>query len=130
MAGTRGHRPGHRAPPATPERNTDQEATATQMWGFMTSFESADTYSRPDGGDLDARVLDAVGVRAPAPLVLLCSSDYAHPSSCVCELAGGQSLSKSVGTGKCLDLHTYDPGYDSWLWECNGTGPQQFDVAL
>ncbi|MFF4647395.1 ricin-type beta-trefoil lectin domain protein [Streptomyces sp. NPDC001389] len=35
---------------------------------------------------------------------------------------------KNVGTGKCLDLHTYDPGYDAWLWECNGTGPQQFDV--
>ncbi|MFE3760816.1 ricin-type beta-trefoil lectin domain protein [Streptomyces sp. NPDC059104] len=35
---------------------------------------------------------------------------------------------KNVGTGKCLDLHTYEPGYDSWLWDCNGTGPQQFDI--
>ncbi|MFJ3880912.1 ricin-type beta-trefoil lectin domain protein [Streptomyces sp. NPDC090077] len=35
---------------------------------------------------------------------------------------------KNVGTGKCLDLHTYEPGYDSWLWECNGSGPQQFDI--
>ncbi|MFD8979461.1 RICIN domain-containing protein [Streptomyces sp. NPDC059564] len=34
----------------------------------------------------------------------------------------------NVGTGKCLDLHTYEPGYDSWLWDCNGTGPQQFDI--
>ncbi|MGW2187869.1 ricin-type beta-trefoil lectin domain protein [Streptomyces sp. NPDC001719] len=35
---------------------------------------------------------------------------------------------KSVGTGKCLDLHTYDKGNDAWLWGCNGTGAQQFDV--
>ncbi|MGW7104481.1 ricin-type beta-trefoil lectin domain protein [Streptomyces sp. NPDC054838] len=35
---------------------------------------------------------------------------------------------KNVGTGKCLDLHSYDDGNDSWLWDCNGTGPQQFDI--
>ncbi|MFF4331445.1 ricin-type beta-trefoil lectin domain protein [Streptomyces sp. NPDC001591] len=35
---------------------------------------------------------------------------------------------KSVGTGKCLDLRTYDNGNDSWLWDCNGTGAQQFDI--
>nr|WP_228772999.1 RICIN domain-containing protein [Streptomyces eurocidicus] len=35
---------------------------------------------------------------------------------------------KSVGTGKCLDLHTFGSGNDAWLWGCNGTGAQQFDV--
>ncbi|MEV5942303.1 ricin-type beta-trefoil lectin domain protein [Streptomyces sp. NPDC051994] len=35
---------------------------------------------------------------------------------------------KNVGAGKCLDLHTFDNGYDTWLWPCNGTPAQQFDV--
>ena len=35
---------------------------------------------------------------------------------------------KNTGTGKCLDLHEYTNGYNSWLYTCNGTGPQQFDV--
>ncbi len=35
---------------------------------------------------------------------------------------------ENVGTGKCLDLHEYTNGYNSWLWACNGTGPQQFDI--
>ncbi|MFD9535300.1 ricin-type beta-trefoil lectin domain protein [Streptomyces sp. NPDC060010] len=35
---------------------------------------------------------------------------------------------KNVGSGKCLDLHTYELGNDAWLWECNGTGAQQFDI--
>nr|WP_237773391.1 RICIN domain-containing protein [Streptomyces luteocolor] len=35
---------------------------------------------------------------------------------------------KNTGTGKCLDLHEYDNGYNSWLYTCNGTGPQQFDI--
>nr|WP_240204448.1 ricin-type beta-trefoil lectin domain protein [Streptomyces actuosus] len=42
-------------------------------------------------------------------------------------LNGTTSL-KNVGTGKCLDVHTYDQGYNAWLWGCNGTGPQQLDV--
>ncbi|MFJ2400356.1 ricin-type beta-trefoil lectin domain protein [Streptomyces xanthochromogenes] len=35
---------------------------------------------------------------------------------------------KNVGAGKCLDLNTFDNGKDSWLWRCNGTASQQFDV--
>ncbi|MFD4140938.1 RICIN domain-containing protein [Streptomyces sp. NPDC058572] len=35
---------------------------------------------------------------------------------------------KNVGTGKCLDLHTFDNSQNSWLWTCNGTGPQQFTI--
>ncbi len=35
---------------------------------------------------------------------------------------------KNVGSGKCLDLNTFDNGKDSWLWRCNGTASQQFDV--
>lgn len=35
---------------------------------------------------------------------------------------------KNVGTGKCLDLHKYDNGYNSQLYTCNGSGPQQFDI--
>lgn len=35
---------------------------------------------------------------------------------------------KNVGAGKCLDLHTFDNGYDTWLWPCNGTPAQQFDI--
>ncbi|MFF3376511.1 polymorphic toxin type 27 domain-containing protein [Streptomyces sp. NPDC002680] len=33
------------------------------------------------------------------------------------------------GTGKCLDLHTYDNGRDAWMWDCNGTDPQKFDIT-
>ncbi|MEU3505476.1 ricin-type beta-trefoil lectin domain protein, partial [Streptomyces hundungensis] len=35
---------------------------------------------------------------------------------------------KNVGADKCLDLNTFDNGKDSWLWRCNGTASQQFDV--
>ncbi|WP_435866949.1 ricin-type beta-trefoil lectin domain protein [Streptomyces xanthochromogenes] len=35
---------------------------------------------------------------------------------------------KNVGAGKCLDLNTFDNGKDTWLWPCNGTPAQQFDV--
>ncbi|MFI9614556.1 RICIN domain-containing protein [Streptomyces sp. NPDC052023] len=41
----------------------------------------------------------------------------------------GVTALKHVGTGKCLDLHKFDKGYDSWLWGCNGTGPQQFRIV-
>ncbi|MFS4105599.1 ricin-type beta-trefoil lectin domain protein [Streptomyces sp. PD-S100-1] len=33
---------------------------------------------------------------------------------------------RNVATDKCLDLHTYENGYNSWLWGCNGTDPQKF----
>lgn len=36
---------------------------------------------------------------------------------------------KNAGTGKCLDLNKYDNGHNSWLWECNNTGPQQFKLV-
>ncbi|WP_097283060.1 RICIN domain-containing protein [Streptomyces sp. OK228] len=36
---------------------------------------------------------------------------------------------RNVGTDKCLDLHEYTNGYNSWLYTCNGSGPQQFDVT-
>ncbi|MFI6200524.1 RICIN domain-containing protein [Streptomyces phaeochromogenes] len=42
-------------------------------------------------------------------------------------LRGTTSL-ENVGTGKCLDLNTFDNGQDAWLWGCNGTNPQQFDI--
>ncbi|MFI1166114.1 ricin-type beta-trefoil lectin domain protein [Streptomyces sp. NPDC020801] len=35
---------------------------------------------------------------------------------------------RNTGTDKCLDLHDYTNGHNSWLWTCNGSGPQQFDV--
>ncbi|RSN08075.1 virulence factor [Streptomyces sp. WAC 01325] len=35
---------------------------------------------------------------------------------------------KNVGTGKCLDLKTYDNSQDSRLWTCSGATPQKFTV--
>ncbi|WP_271208647.1 RICIN domain-containing protein, partial [Streptomyces poonensis] len=35
---------------------------------------------------------------------------------------------KNVGTGKCLDLHTYDQGQDAQLYTCNNTNPQKFTI--
>ncbi|MFE9404795.1 ricin-type beta-trefoil lectin domain protein [Streptomyces sp. NPDC006530] len=35
---------------------------------------------------------------------------------------------KNVGAGKCLDLNSFDNGKDTWLWPCNGTPAQQFDI--
>ncbi|MFE9881942.1 RICIN domain-containing protein [Streptomyces sp. NPDC005784] len=43
------------------------------------------------------------------------------------ELRGATSL-KSVGTGKCLDLHTFDNGNDAKLYTCNDSAAQQFDI--
>ncbi|MFD5077796.1 polymorphic toxin type 27 domain-containing protein [Streptomyces sp. NPDC058371] len=34
----------------------------------------------------------------------------------------------NTGTHKCLDIHEFTNGYDSLLYACNGTGPQQFDI--
>ncbi|MEU6529517.1 ricin-type beta-trefoil lectin domain protein [Streptomyces sp. NPDC046928] len=35
---------------------------------------------------------------------------------------------KNVGTGKCLDLKTYDNGQDSRLWTCSGATPQKVTI--
>ncbi|WP_244181881.1 RICIN domain-containing protein [Streptomyces curacoi] len=35
---------------------------------------------------------------------------------------------KNVGTGKCLDLKTYDNSQDSRLWTCSGGTPQKFTI--
>ncbi|MFF8597630.1 ricin-type beta-trefoil lectin domain protein [Streptomyces sp. NPDC015232] len=35
---------------------------------------------------------------------------------------------KSIGTGKCVNFPAYDLGKDAVLWDCNATGPQQFDI--
>ncbi|MFF7565542.1 ricin-type beta-trefoil lectin domain protein [Streptomyces pseudovenezuelae] len=35
---------------------------------------------------------------------------------------------KNVGTGKCLDLATYDSGQDTRLWTCSGGTPQKVTV--
>ncbi|WP_328378654.1 RICIN domain-containing protein [Streptomyces sp. NBC_00440] len=35
---------------------------------------------------------------------------------------------KNVGTGKCLDLHTFADGLNSQLYTCNNTAAQQFDI--
>ncbi|WP_343997600.1 RICIN domain-containing protein [Streptomyces thermocarboxydovorans] len=35
---------------------------------------------------------------------------------------------KNTGTGKCLDLHTFDNSHNAWLWTCNGTDPQKFFI--
>ncbi|NDZ80398.1 virulence factor [Streptomyces sp. SID10853] len=35
---------------------------------------------------------------------------------------------KNVGTGKCLDLHTFTDGLNSQLYTCNNTAAQQFDI--
>ncbi|MFF3616174.1 RICIN domain-containing protein [Streptomyces sp. NPDC002580] len=43
------------------------------------------------------------------------------------ELRGATSL-KSVGTGKCLDLHTFDNGNDAKLYTCNDSAAQKFDI--
>ncbi|MFE4703074.1 ricin-type beta-trefoil lectin domain protein [Streptomyces sp. NPDC056738] len=43
------------------------------------------------------------------------------------ELRGATSL-KSVGTGKCLDLHSFDNGNDAKLYTCNDSAAQQFDI--
>ncbi|WP_254405667.1 RICIN domain-containing protein [Streptomyces sp. AC627_RSS907] len=36
---------------------------------------------------------------------------------------------RNTGSGKCLDLHTYANSQDAWLWRCNGTDPQKFDIV-
>ncbi|MFQ6148685.1 RICIN domain-containing protein [Streptomyces seoulensis] len=33
---------------------------------------------------------------------------------------------RNVATDKCLDLHTFDNGYNSWLWGCNNSDAQKF----
>ncbi len=35
---------------------------------------------------------------------------------------------KNVGTGKCLDLKTYDDSQDSRLWSCSGGTPQKLTI--
>ncbi len=36
---------------------------------------------------------------------------------------------RNAATDKCLDLHTFDKGRDSWLWTCNGGNPQKYKVV-
>lgn len=36
---------------------------------------------------------------------------------------------RNSATDKCLDLHKFDNGYDSWQWDCNGSDPQKFRVV-
>jgi hypothetical protein len=36
---------------------------------------------------------------------------------------------KNTGSGKCLDMHTYANSQDAWLWTCNNTDPQNFDIV-
>ncbi|MGP2441171.1 RICIN domain-containing protein [Streptomyces sp. JW3] len=36
---------------------------------------------------------------------------------------------KNKGTGKCLDMHTYANSQDAWMWTCNDTDPQKFDLV-
>ncbi|WP_436842797.1 RICIN domain-containing protein [Streptomyces collinus] len=43
------------------------------------------------------------------------------------DLRGATAL-KNAGTGKCLDLHTFDNGNDAKLYTCNGSAAQQFDI--
>ncbi|MCF3133236.1 RICIN domain-containing protein [Streptomyces olivochromogenes] len=43
------------------------------------------------------------------------------------ELRGATAL-KNAGTGKCLDLHTFDNGNDAQLYTCNGSDAQKFDI--
>ncbi|MEU7027115.1 ricin-type beta-trefoil lectin domain protein [Streptomyces sp. NPDC046275] len=35
---------------------------------------------------------------------------------------------RNIGTGKCVNFPAYDLGKDAVLWDCNATGPQQFDI--
>lgn len=41
----------------------------------------------------------------------------------------GTTQLRNTGSGKCLDLHTYANSQDAWLWTCNGTDPQKFDIV-
>ncbi|MFF8448026.1 RICIN domain-containing protein [Streptomyces leeuwenhoekii] len=41
----------------------------------------------------------------------------------------GTTQLKNTGSGKCLDMHTYANSQDAWLWACNGTDPQKFDIV-
>lgn len=36
---------------------------------------------------------------------------------------------RNAATDKCLDLHTFDNGRDSWLWSCNGSDAQKFRLV-
>ncbi|MGW2853756.1 RICIN domain-containing protein [Streptomyces sp. NPDC001215] len=36
---------------------------------------------------------------------------------------------RNAATDKCLDLHKFDNGYDSWQWDCNGSDPQKFRLV-
>ncbi|MGV9561994.1 RICIN domain-containing protein [Streptomyces sp. NPDC003480] len=36
---------------------------------------------------------------------------------------------RNAATDKCLDLHRFDNGYDSWQWDCNGSDAQKFRVV-
>nr|WP_229327861.1 RICIN domain-containing protein [Streptomyces sp. UNOC14_S4] len=36
---------------------------------------------------------------------------------------------RNTGTGNCLDLHTFDKGRGAWMWACNGTDAQKFDIV-
>ncbi|MEU6093245.1 RICIN domain-containing protein [Streptomyces sp. NPDC047079] len=44
------------------------------------------------------------------------------------DVRAGSEL-RNAATDKCLDLHKFDNGYDSWQWDCNGSDPQKFRVV-
>ncbi|WP_345943701.1 RICIN domain-containing protein, partial [Streptomyces sp. SID3212] len=41
----------------------------------------------------------------------------------------GTTTLKNTGSGKCLDMHTYANSQDAWIWTCNNTDPQKFDIV-
>ncbi|WP_053161231.1 ricin-type beta-trefoil lectin domain protein [Streptomyces caatingaensis] len=41
----------------------------------------------------------------------------------------GTTSLRSIGTGNCLDMHTFSNGRDAWVWDCNGTAAQKFDIV-
>ncbi|WP_333774483.1 ricin-type beta-trefoil lectin domain protein [Streptomyces sp. IBSBF 3136] len=74
------------------------------------------------------KCLDVAGNNAANGTKIQISSCKDSPSQIwASELRGGTSL-KNTGTGKCLDLHTFDNGNDAKLYTCNGTDAQQFDI--
>ncbi|MDX3853598.1 RICIN domain-containing protein [Streptomyces sp. AK02-01A] len=41
----------------------------------------------------------------------------------------GTTTLKNTGSGKCLDMHTYANSQDAWIWTCDNSDPQKFDIV-
>ncbi|MFC9280570.1 RICIN domain-containing protein [Streptomyces collinus] len=74
------------------------------------------------------KCLDVAGNNAAnGTKIQISSCKTATSQTWASDLRGATTL-KNAGTGKCLDLHTFDNGNDAQLYTCNNSAAQQFDI--